>query len=77
MSINELYEMVNDTRDLLVENYKKEYKKTPTEDDLVSYIKDLYKEKLQDDLIDSLCFYDINFEKDFFKLLFLFASKRK
>ena len=77
MSINELYEMINDARDLLVENFKKEYKRSPNDEDLILYIKSLYQEKMQDDIIDGLCFYDISFEKDFYKLLFIAASKRK
>lgn len=77
MSINELYEMINDARDVLIDNFKKEHKRSPNDDDLILYIKSLYQEKLQDDIIDSLCFYDINFEKDFYKLLFIAASKRK
>lgn len=77
MSINELLEMVNDARDLLIDDYKKENKKNPKDEDLFIHLKNLYKEKLQDNIIDSFSLYDVDFEDDFYKLLLIFASKRK
>lgn len=77
MSINELLEMVNDARDLLIDDYKKENKKSPKDEDLFIHLKNLYKEKLQDTIIDSFSLYDVDFEKDFYKLLLIFASKGK
>lgn len=77
MSINELLEMVNDARDLLIDDYKKENKKSPKDEDLFIHLRNLYKEKLQDNIIDSFSLYDVDFEKDFYKLLLIFASKGK
>jgi|688.fasta_scaffold91987_4 hypothetical protein len=77
MSINELLEMVNDARDLLIDDYKKENKTNPKDEDLFIHLKNLYKEKLQDTIIDSFSLYDVDFERDFYKLLLIFASKRK
>jgi DNA integrity scanning protein DisA with diadenylate cyclase activity len=77
MSINELLEMVNDARDLLIDDYKKENKTNPKDEDLFIHLKNLYKEKLQDTIIDSFSLYDVDFEDDFYKLLLIFASKRK
>ena len=77
MSINELLEIVNDARDLLIDDYKKENKKNPKDEDLFIHLKNLYKEKLQDNIIDSFSLYDVDFEDDFYKLLLIFASKRK
>jgi hypothetical protein len=75
MTINELTQLVEESREVLLTTFKSEYKRKPKEGELLNYIRELYKKNEQEDLISNLFLDDVECPDDFIKLLLLFATK--
>ena len=75
MTIKELNQLVEDSKELLIINFKSEYKRTPKDGELLDYVKNLYKNGEEDDILSDLFLDDVECPEDFSKLLLLFAAK--
>ena len=75
MAIKELLLIVEDARELLLEDFKTENKRYPREDELLIHVKNLFREKMEDSILGDLSLSDTEYPSDFYKLLLAFAAK--
>lgn len=74
MTIKELQQLVEESRELITLNFKSETKRSPKKGELLEYIKKMYKKGEEEDILCDLFLDDIECPNDFSKLLLLFAS---
>jgi hypothetical protein len=74
MTIKEIKEIVEEARQLLIENFKNEYDRSPKEDELIKYVNKIYKEGMESDILGDLFIEELEYPEDFGKLLLIFAA---
>lgn len=76
-SIKELCELVDETKNLLKQDFESENGKPPTTKDLLKHVKDMFKNGQEDTILNELFLEDVECPEDFYKLLFIFAASKK
>jgi hypothetical protein len=74
MTIKEIKEIVEEARQLLIENFKNEYDRSPKEDELIKYVNKIYKEGMESDILGDLMIEELEYPEDFGKPLLIFAA---
>ena len=77
MTVKELTELVDEAQQLILKDFSATYKnKNPTKKDLLNYIKVLYKNGEEENILNDLFLEDIDCPADFYKLLLIFAVSK-
>ena len=74
MNIKDTLELISETRSVVIANYKQEYKQNPSNKDLLSYIKTIFKEHRMDEIIDEVFLEETLDCDDLYKLLLIVAA---
>lgn len=74
MTIRELIQTVDEVRDVLVEKFIDTFDRKPKKGELLEYVKKIYKEQSESDILESFFLEDFEFPEDFGKLLLVFSA---
>jgi|APGre2960657373_1045057.scaffolds.fasta_scaffold341233_2 hypothetical protein len=74
MTIRELIQTVDEVRDVLVEKFIDTFDRKPKKEELLEYVKKIYKEQSESDILEQFFLEDFEFPEDFGKLLLVFSA---
>jgi hypothetical protein len=77
MTFKDTEELIDQTREALIEDFRTIYHRDPKNNELFSHIKHIFKEGYQEDILSEVLGDEINCPNDYYKLLMLVASTKK
>ena len=76
MTIKELLELTEETKEIIAKDFKIANDKEPTNKELLTHIRKLYKDGNEDSILGDVFLDDVDCPNDFYKLLMLFAASK-
>jgi len=76
MTIKELIELVDETKEVLVKDFKTVNDKEPNNKELLTHVRKIYKEGIEDNILGDIFLDDVDCPDDFYKLLMIFAANK-
>jgi hypothetical protein len=76
MTIKELIELVDETKEALVKDFKITNDIEPTNKELLTHVRKLYKDGNEDSILGDVFLDDVDCPEDFYKLLMVFAANK-
>lgn len=76
MTIKELIELVDETKEVLVKDFKVTNDREPSNKELLTHVRKIYKEGIEDSILGDVFLDDVDCPEDFYKLLMIFAANK-
>lgn len=76
MTIKELLELVDETKEVLVKDFKDINDKEPTNRELLTHVRKIYKDGTEENILGDIFLDDVDCPEDFYKLLMIFAASK-
>lgn len=76
MTIKELIELTEETKEALVKDFKITNEKEPTSKELLTHVRKIYKDGNEDSILGDIFLDDVDCPDDFYKLLMIFAASK-
>jgi hypothetical protein len=76
MTIKELIELVDETKEVLVKDFKIANDKEPSNKELLTHVRKVYKDGNEDSILGDVFLDDVDCPDDFYKLLMIFAASK-
>lgn len=74
MTIKELLELVDETKEALVKDFKEINDKEPNNKELLTHVRKLYKDGNEENILGDVFLDDVDCPDDFNKLLLIYAA---
>lgn len=74
MNVKETIELIAETRNLLIEDYKEVYGKLPSNKELLQHIKTIFKEGRSEDIVGEIFLSEQELGENIIKILFVAAA---
>jgi hypothetical protein len=76
MTIKELIELVDETKEVLIKDFKVANDREPSNKELLTHVRKIYKEGIEDNILGDIFLDDVDCPDDFYKLLMIFAANK-